>query len=504
VDLSRDVAIVGAYADETFGRYGGAAYIFRFDGSNWTEEAKLLAPLGAPEQQFGISVAIEGDLAVVGARGDTELGIRAGAIYVFRFDGANWVAEAKLLASDGSKDDLFGSRVAVSGHRIVAVALLADGNAPHSGAAYVFGFDGSGWVEEAKLTASDGEYDDEMHVVDIDGDTVVAGVFLDDDAGSSSGSAYVFRFDGSRWLEEGKLVASDATRGAYFGGAVAVSGDIIAVGAHYRESVYVFRFDGTSWVEEAKLTVSDPDPIYDAFGSSVSLSGGKLLVGATNMNGNERNSGAAYLFRFDGTAWVEEAELLASDGKRSDLFGSRNVALSGNAALVGARNHDENGEDSGAAYVFDGLIAPIEIEIDIKPGSDLNRINPFSRGVIPVAILGSDTLNVEDVDVDTLAFGPDAASPSHKKGGHLEDVNDDALTDLLSHYRTEESGIASGDTEACVTGETLDGTPLEGCDSIGTSIGCGIGFELALLLPGLMWLSRRAARADKRVNAKVR
>jgi hypothetical protein len=97
-----------------------------------------------------------------------------------------------------------------------------------------------------------------------------------------------------------------------------------------------------------------------------------------------------------------------------------------------------------------------------------------------------------------------AASPSHEKGGHLEDVNDDALTDLLSHYRTEESGIASGDTEACVTGETIDGTPLEGCDSIGTWIGCGIGFELVLLLPGLMWLGRRAARADKRVNAKVR
>jgi len=134
-------------------------------------------------------------------------------------------------------------------------------------------------------------------------------------------------------------------------------------------------------------------------------------------------------------------------------------------------------------------------EIDIKPGSDRNSINLFSSGVLPVAILGTDSFDVAEVDATTLAFGPDEAAPDHELGPHFDDVNDDGFTDLVSHYRTQAAGIAFNAVEACLTGQTVDGTLFEGCDDVRVIQACGIGFELACLLPPLLLMRRRLRRA---------
>ncbi len=152
------------------------------------EDYKLLASDGASDDQFGWSVAVDGDTVVVGAYRDDDNGNASGSAYVYRFDGTDWI-ETKLLASDGAGNDNFGSGVAVDGDTVV---VGSPGDDDYSGSAYVYRFDGTDWIE-TKLIASDWANSDRFGIsVAVDGDTVVVGAYGDDDNGSYSGSAYVY------------------------------------------------------------------------------------------------------------------------------------------------------------------------------------------------------------------------------------------------------------------------------------------------------------------------
>jgi hypothetical protein len=195
VALFGDTAVVGAVRDDENGLHSGSAYVFRYDGSDWVEDTKLMPSDGEYSDSFGFSVAVSGDTAVVGAPGDDDNGSNSGSAYVFRYDGRNWVEEAKLTSSDGAASDFFGHSVAVSGDRSMVGASRDDDNGTKSGSVYVFRYNGSNWVEEAKLTASDGAAEDKFGCsLAVSGDTAVVGADHDNDNGSDSGSVYVFRF----------------------------------------------------------------------------------------------------------------------------------------------------------------------------------------------------------------------------------------------------------------------------------------------------------------------
>jgi len=370
VSISGDYAIVGAVYDDDKGSNSGSAYIFKRDGTAWVQQQKLLASDGAASDYFGYSVSISGDLAIVGAFGDDDKGIDSGSAYIFKRDGTGWSQQTKLLASDGAANDWFGYSVSISGDLAIVGAHRDDDKENNSGSAYIFKRDGTAWVQQQKLTASDGAARDWFGwSVSISGDKIIVGAYGDDDKGAKSGSAYIFRWDGTSWSQQQKLLPLDGAAEDYFGCSVSISGDLAIVGAEGDDdegsdsgSAYIFKWDGTAWSQQQKLTASD-GAAGDYFGYSVSISGDLAIVGAAYDDDKGDYSGSAYIFRWDGTAWVQQQKLTASDGADWDYFGY-SVSISGDLAIVGAASNDDKGSNSGSAYVFERVCLTADLSGD--------------------------------------------------------------------------------------------------------------------------------------------
>ena len=356
--LSGGTAVIGAYLSDDAGTSSGSAYIFVDDGTGWAQQAKLTASDAAQNDLFGQAVAISGDTVAIGSFFDDDRGSHSGSIYVYERSGGTWPETAKLLADDGVEGDVLGISVAMSGNAILAGAWERDDGAVDTGAAYVFRFDGTSWAQEAKLVASDAAAGDKLgRSVGFDGDVVVVGAPFADVGGTDSGAAYVFRWDGTGWRQEAKLVASDGGAGDWLGSSVGISGDTVVVGAYpkgpgrNKGAVYVFRFDGTSWSQEAKLTASD-GKAKDEFGFSVAIDGDRIVVGARLGDDGVKDTGAAYVFARTGTVWSEDLKLFASDGAKGDFYGEA-VSVFQNTVLVGAPRDDDAGSSSGSVYIYE-------------------------------------------------------------------------------------------------------------------------------------------------------
>jgi len=360
VSIFGNVAIVGARSDDDKGDDSGSAYVYRLTQEAWAFEQKLTADDGAAFDWFGVSVSISGDVAIVGASQDDDNGSQSGSAYVFRKTGGIWFQEQKLTSPDGVASAGFGFSVSSSGDVVIVGADDGrDRSGTDRGSAYVYRLIAGTWTFEQKLTAADGTANDQFGVsVSISGDVAIVGAYADDDDGFGSGSSYVFRRNGGIWSQEQKLTASDGAAFAQFGLSVSILGDRALVGApiHDNEGIhsgaaYVFRRDSGVWSQEQKLTASDGQA-SDQFGKSVSISDGLALVGADLDDEGGDFSGAAYVFRRNGAVWSQEQKLTAFDGDVNAQFGFA-VSVFGVLAVVGAVIGDtDNALVSGSAYFF--------------------------------------------------------------------------------------------------------------------------------------------------------
>lgn len=274
--------------------------------------------------------------------------------------------ETKIVPNDGSVNKAFGQSVSIFGDYAIVGAYKDGDNGNAAGAAYIFKQDGTRWIQEAKLLADDAAPHDYFgYSVSISEDCAVAGAFNHNGNGKGSGKVYVFRRGPSGWNQEAELTASDGQQNDYFGYSVSVSGDYIIVGA-YRDddsgkdsgAAYIFRRNGTLWTQEAKL-VPDDSEAGDHFGRAVSVCSqdgvSYAMAGAIHHGDRGGDSGAAYIFRRSGTAWIQEAELTPDDIAAGDFFGF-SVSVSGSDgqwyAAAGADADDDYGDASGSAYVF--------------------------------------------------------------------------------------------------------------------------------------------------------
>ncbi|MDE0959774.1 MAG: HYR domain-containing protein, partial [Planctomycetota bacterium] len=323
-DISGDRLAVGAPDGLSGGVLTGAVYMYRNIGSRWVQETTIVPPDSTAAARFGWSVAIDGDLLIVGSPGATggSLSQSVGAAYIYRHDGTNWIFEVKLEASNGENNDEFGTSVGVSGDRVVVGAWRAlTGILP--GSAYVFSHDGFSWNQDQIIESNDATPAKRFGgAVSIEGNTIaISDQRSDLGFLQQVGGVFIYTsISQTSWMFTQKITAQDPQEGAQFGRSIDLSSNQVLVGAPIADgqegAAYLFERTGLVFNQSQKFSV--PANTNGQMGIDVSISGENLIVGSWRA---ANSTGALYLMQSDGAGGYNTTSFTPANALEGDRFG---------------------------------------------------------------------------------------------------------------------------------------------------------------------------------------
>jgi hypothetical protein len=336
----------------------GSVYIFEYAAGNWAmavvigpDEVPGITGSGTDYALFGTAVALQEDTLAIGAPYDPYYNSSQGAALVYEYNSGNWVFQQALLKSTIDLEDEFGQSLAIDGDTI-AVAV----GPPKK--VHIFERDPAGnWAHRFETGQLEDNFHDSFNMpIELQGDTLLAGARQwTGDGYSQVGAVHVFQRTGTVWNQQQFMIAHDATNSDSYGFGLVLDGDRVAIGAigedrlyESQGAVYTYRINPT---EEIKLTAFDKT-VGAEYGHAVAISTDTLVIGAPDHDhGSNTDAGAAYVYRRSDTSWVLEQQLLPATANAGQAFGS-GVAIDGDTIIVGAPGTEINPSKSGAAYVF--------------------------------------------------------------------------------------------------------------------------------------------------------
>ncbi|MEP6794492.1 MAG: FG-GAP repeat protein [Saprospiraceae bacterium] len=348
---------------------------------------------GSPSDFFGCSTSISDNFAIVGSfNDDGDAGINQGSVSVYQFDGTYWLITENLVDEDGEAGANFGTSVSISGNYAVVGAPEDDGDAGvNQGSVCFYQFDGSSWVLMQKITDSDGAMSDNFgRSVSISGNYAIIGSLYDDGpAGVNQGSVSIYQFDGTSWVLMEKIYDPDGEIGDLFGTSVSISGNYFVAGSpsdsdgsgQHQGSASIYQFDGSNWFFIQKITDAAQAQDADHFGSSVSISGNYVCIGAPDDDDTAgQNQGSVSIYHFNGSDWLLTQKFLDMDGSAEDNFGTT-ICISGNYAIIGSIYDDMGAHvNQGTASIYIRLGNTWQrLQKVIDPSGDANDV--FGQGV---------------------------------------------------------------------------------------------------------------------------